>query len=331
MDQGDGVTLWCSPGLGSQRVLTPILRRFSSAFRDALETGLQQAAAVGADVRPVLMGDSETMLTRTLHAFPSVLLVNHAVMEALRAQGVAPSNDDVMLGISFGELSALQSAGAISATDALRVARGVGLAIEEVVPFNAEARAPMAVVMGLAEHEVRHACRALRRRRLNVEVGNYLAADRVVISGDPDAVAEASAQLRAPPVCEVLPLRTGAPFHSTLLRGVLSRAQKREEVAGVQMGTGHHVVLSNLGGEPIAGTREALWQSISHQLTAKVMLPAVLQRAWDRGVRRVVCLDVTGKGVLSVVQANATPERPFQVLDPRVPEHADILRRRAPH
>jgi malonyl CoA-acyl carrier protein transacylase len=325
-----GSTLWCAPGLGSQRTLGSIRSKLDPAFLRALDEGCNLGRTVGVDLGPVLFGTSEGELSRTLHALPAIVLLHHALVAQLRQDGVGPAPGDMLLGVSFGELSVLPQAGAVSLGDALRLGRAVGEAIEELRPHGSGAGCPMAVVFGLAEEAVRAACTALRQEGLPVEIANFLCPDRSVIAGEPAAVAAAIPRLKALPGADVVTLRVSAPFHTTLLRGVMDRVRAAPLAQGLEVGPFRHAVLSDQNGEPIPANREGVLQSVSHQLTGKVVLPSVLRRAWHRGARRVACMDPTGKGVLSLAEGNCSPETPWQVLDVRNPDHLRVLRQRTP-
>jgi len=90
-------------------------------------------------------GDIDT-LTLTANAQPALMATSMAVMAALNAEGVTCADADFVAGHSLGEYSALCAAGALSLSDAARLLRVRGQAMQDAVPVGEGA---MAAILGL--------------------------------------------------------------------------------------------------------------------------------------------------------------------------------------
>jgi [acyl-carrier-protein] S-malonyltransferase len=136
-----------------------------------------------------------------------------AVMAALHAEGVGIGSAAFVAGHSLGEYSALAAAGALSVTDAARLLRARGEAMQRAV---APGEGAMAAILGLGLEEVR-AVAAEAAGGDVVEAANDNDPAQVVISGHAAGVARAVEIAKARGAKRAVMLPVSAPFHCALM------------------------------------------------------------------------------------------------------------------
>jgi len=217
----------------------------------------------------------EAELKRTENAQPALLTVSYAMFQYCQQEfGITPS---FLAGQSLGEITALTCAGAIEFEDAVKLVKQRGRFMQESV---SERECVMAAVNGLEYDIVNEVCHINTDENLLVTVSNYNAVDRLVISGDKEAVERAVEDLKNLGA-DVIPLRVSAPFHSPYM---LVAAEKFEqELKKYRFYELKYPVLSNLNGLPYAGTQDII-QNLKAQIINQVQWKASMEYLWKQGV-----------------------------------------------
>ena len=103
-------------------------------------------AALGEKLSALIWDGAIEDLTLTRNAQPALMATSLAAMRALEAEGVAVTAAAFVAGHSLGEYSALAAAGALNLSDAARLLRMRGEAMQAAVPVGEGA---MAALLGL--------------------------------------------------------------------------------------------------------------------------------------------------------------------------------------
>lgn len=158
----------------------------------------------------------EEALTLTSNTQPALMAVSVAAMAALEeAHGISVEAAKFVAGHSLGEYSALCAAGAISVTDAARLLRVRGEAMQAAVAPGIGA---MAALLGADNAQAEAACTAGVKAAGGVcEVANDNAPGQLVLSGTAQAIEAACAFARENGVKKAVPLAVSAPFHCSLM------------------------------------------------------------------------------------------------------------------
>jgi [acyl-carrier-protein] S-malonyltransferase len=199
------------PGQGAQAI--GMGKALADAYPAAKAVFEEMDAALGESLSSLIWEGDIAELTLTRNAQPALMATSLAVMRALEAEGIAIGVASYVAGHSLGEYSALAAAGAISVTDAARLLRTRGTAMQEAVPVGVGA---MAALLGLdfaAATEV--ATEAAQGQVCQAANDNDPA--QVVVSGHREAIERAVEIAKAKGAKRALLLPVSAPFHCELM------------------------------------------------------------------------------------------------------------------
>jgi [acyl-carrier-protein] S-malonyltransferase len=275
------MTAFLFPGQGSQSVgmgyelfeQFPEARARFEAAHDLLEDVDLLTLMFGLDSS---IGDPEEQLKQTAITQPALYTHSLAAMAVLEAKGVQP---DMAAGHSLGEYSALAAVGALSFEDGLRVVRRRG----ELMAAAGERRpGAMAAVMGADDEDVEAACAAVSDEGEGVvQTANYNAPGQIVISGDQEAVEQATARIKG----RAIPLPVSGAFHSPLME--YAREGLGEVLESVTIGEPDCPVYLNVTAEPTTDPDE-IRQRLMEQLLSPVRWAQSLRRMQADGATRFV-------------------------------------------
>jgi [acyl-carrier-protein] S-malonyltransferase len=201
------------PGQGSQTV--GMGKALADAFAPARAVFEEVDAALGEPLSQTIWNGPADALVLTENAQPALMAVSLAVMRVLETEaGVDLARDaDFVAGHSLGEYSALAAAGALSISDAARLLRIRGRAMQKAVPVGVGA---MAALVGVEFSEV--ATIAAEAASVGVcAAANDNGGGQVVLSGEKQAVERAVEIAKAHGVKRAMMLPVSAPFHCSLM------------------------------------------------------------------------------------------------------------------
>jgi [acyl-carrier-protein] S-malonyltransferase len=202
------------PGQGSQAV--GMGKGLAEAFAPARQVFEEVDAALGERLSDLIWNGPQEVLTLTENAQPALMAVSLATMRVLETEaGVDLARDAAFVaGHSLGEYSALAAAGAFSISDAARLLRIRGRAMQKAVPVGAGA---MAALIGL-EYGVVKAIAAEAASTGVCAAANDNGGDQVVLSGDKGAVERAVEIAKTRGAKRAMMLPVSAPFHCALMQ-----------------------------------------------------------------------------------------------------------------
>ncbi len=202
------------PGQGSQAV--GMGKALAEAFAPARAVFEEVDAALGEKLTATMWEGPAEKLTLTENAQPALMAVSLAAMRVLEAEaGVSLARDaKFVAGHSLGEYSALAAAGAFSITDAAKLLRIRGSAMQKAVPVGTGA---MAALLGL-DFDTAVAVAAEAAQGEVCQAANDNGGGQVVVSGHKAAVERAVEIAKGKGARRAMLLPVSAPFHCALMQ-----------------------------------------------------------------------------------------------------------------
>ena len=202
-------------------------------------------------------------LSLTQNTQPALMAVSVAVARVVEKQAGASLADmgHFIAGHSLGEYSALTAAKSLSLSDAARVLRIRGLAMQEAIPAGQGA---MAALLGLDITTVKD---LLGTAPSACEVANDNAPGQVVISGLRGAVDIAINKAKDAGAKRAILLNVSAPFHCALMAPAADSIQ--EAFAGITVHAPTLPLVANVTAKPVEDTQE-IGEGLVRQVTGTV-------------------------------------------------------------
>jgi [acyl-carrier-protein] S-malonyltransferase len=202
------------PGQGSQSV--GMGKTLADAFPAARAVFEEVDSALGEKLTSIIWDGPAEALQLTENAQPALMAVSLATMRVLESEaGISLARDAAFVaGHSLGEYSALAAAGSLSISDAARLLRTRGLAMQKAVPVGVGA---MAALLGL-DYEAALAVAEEAAQGDVCHAANDNGGGQVVVSGDKAAVERALEIAKAHGAKRAMLLPVSAPFHCRLMQ-----------------------------------------------------------------------------------------------------------------
>jgi [acyl-carrier-protein] S-malonyltransferase len=200
------------PGQGAQTI--GMGRDLAEAYPAARAVFDEVDEALGEKLSALIWDGEIETLTLTQNAQPALMATSMAAMRALEAEGVGIDKAAFVAGHSLGEYSALTAAGALTVSDAARLLRKRGQAMQAAVPVGEGA---MAALLGLDLDAVRKVAEEAAQGDV-VAAANDNDPGQVVISGQKAAVERAVEIAKAAGAKRAVMLPVSAPFHCALMQ-----------------------------------------------------------------------------------------------------------------
>ena len=205
------------PGQGAQAI--GMGKDLAEAYPTAKAVFEEVDDALGEKLSALIWEGEQETLTLTANAQPALMATSLAAMKALEAEGVGIVAASFVAGHSLGEYSALAAAGAFSISDAARLLRVRGTAMQEATPVGVGA---MAAILGLDFDAVQEVADAAAQGQV-CQAANDNDPAQVVVSGDKAAVERAVDIAKEKGAKRAMLLPVSAPFHCALMQPAADR------------------------------------------------------------------------------------------------------------
>ncbi len=229
---------------------------------------------------------SEEQLRRTDIAQPAIGAISLGMIKILKRFGISPQ---IACGHSFGELSALYSAGWINENDFTSLAVSRGSHMAAAGKKEGDAGSMLAIQADLLQIE-----KLIEKENLDVVLANKNSRSQGVISGDTNEI------LRAKSLCKqhemrAVQLPVAAAFHSRLVKDATKPFTK--DVDGISFSPTIIEVLSNTTGTPYSKKKSDIKHLLGNQLANPVNFVNNIEQMVDNNVSAFV--EVGPKSVLT--------------------------------
>ena len=205
-------TAFVFPGQGAQTI--GMGKALADAYPAAKAVFDEVDNALGEKLSTLIWDGEQDQLTLTQNAQPALMATSLAALRALEAEGlVLAETASFVAGHSLGEYSALAAAGALSISDAARLLRTRGQAMQQAVPVGEGA---MAALLGLDFATARDVAAAAAEGEV-CQAANDNDPAQVVVSGHKAAVERAVELAKEKGAKRAVLLPVSAPFHCELM------------------------------------------------------------------------------------------------------------------
>lgn len=200
------------PGQGAQ--IIGMGRDLAEAYPAARAVFDEVDEALGEKLSDLIWSGAQDDLTLTQNAQPALMATSMAAMRALESEGVTIGDAAYVAGHSLGEYSALAASGALTISDAARLLRIRGRAMQEAVPVGVGA---MAALLGLDFATASEIAQEAAQGEV-CQAANDNDPAQVVVSGHKAAVERAVEIAKTRGAKRALLLPVSAPFHCALMQ-----------------------------------------------------------------------------------------------------------------
>lgn len=269
------------PGQGSQ--LVGMGKELVDAFPIAGEVFQEVDDALDENLSKIIFEGPEETLTLTENAQPALMAVSLAVMRVLRSEGGVElvSMAKYVSGHSLGEYSALAAVDTFTLSDAAKLLKIRGRAMQKAVPVG---EGGMAAVLGLDMKMINKVVVEAGQGKI-CTAANDNANGQVVISGDKTAVERAAVIARDFGAKRVVILPVSAPFHCALMAP--AAAVMEEALLSVRMSAPKIPIISNVTASEVSEASE-IRRLLVEQITGIVRWREGVLYMRDKGVKRLV-------------------------------------------
>lgn len=252
------------PGQGSQSVgMGREAYLQSGTVRDIFA---RANGVLGYQLSGIMFEGPEEELRQTRNAQPAIFLHGYAMYQLLRSPRPA-----MAAGHSLGEYTALTVANALTFDSALRL---VQIRAEAMQSAGTQNPGTMAAVIGLGDDVLGQICCKVWEEVGVVQAANFNSPGQVVISGAPDAVAEAMKRAKESGARMVKQLNVSGAFHSPLMEP--ARERLAQALAATEIRDAEFPVYMNVTAAPVTAAAE-IREALLKQLTAPVRWTETIQ------------------------------------------------------
>jgi [acyl-carrier-protein] S-malonyltransferase len=251
------------PGQGSQAV--GMGKALADAFPAARAVFDEVDTALGEKLSATIFEGPADKLTLTQNAQPALMAVSLAAMRVLQQEAGLDLKRDAQFvaGHSLGEYSALAAAGAFSVSDAARLLRTRGQAMQKAVPVGTGA---MAALLGLDFGQASAVASEAAQGEV-CQAANDNGAGQVVVSGHKAAVERAVEIAKIKGAKRAMLLPVSAPFHCALMQPAAE--VMADALSKVQINAPVVPVVANVTAKPLSDPKEIV-DALVKQVTGTV-------------------------------------------------------------
>ncbi len=201
------------PGQGAQYV--GMGKDFYETYDTAKEVFELASEVSGLNIADICFTENDK-INITEYTQIAMLATEVAILKVLEENGV---HADICAGLSLGEYGALAAADVCDLKDLFELIRKRGIYMQQAYPVGGS----MSAVLGLNMEDVDAVCKQCDGI---VSVANDNCPGQIVITGEEQAVKQASERLMEKGAKRCIPLTVSGPFHSKLLEGAGEKLAK---------------------------------------------------------------------------------------------------------
>ena len=280
------------PGQGSQVV--GMGKDIYDEYEESRKIYEEASRISGIDVKKLCFEGPEEELNKTENTQIAILTTSLAYLQVLKENNIEA---DVAVGLSLGEYAALIYAGFISFEEGIKLIKKRGYYMGNCIP---DEEFSMAAVIGIESKKIEEVCDNIRKEGKFVVPANYNYTNQTVISGNKEAVEQATNKLKELGVKKVIPLKTSGPFHTEKLSEAKSKYEKELEKSQFNMQEHKVKVIKNTDGK-VYGKEDNIKEILGKHIISPVRFDKSMQLMQELGVEEYIEVG-TGKTLTGFIK-----------------------------
>ena len=265
-------TAFLFPGQGSQ--VSGMGIDLYNSFQEYKEVYDKVEKLTGIDVKNITFDEKESSkLNQTNYTQICILTMSLAILELLKKENIKA---EISAGLSLGEYTALIYSNKLSFEDGVKAIKLRGKIMEDLTPAG---NWKMSAIIGLDEEKVRMACEKVKSGF--VDLANFNCKTQIVISGEEEAVLEASNYAKELGAKKVIELKTSGPFHTKMLKD--ASIKLKEELKNINFGSFETTVVRNIDGKKY-NDEDDMVDILSKHIISPVRFTESIETMLDYGV-----------------------------------------------
>lgn len=253
---------------------------------------------IGEDIAKLSFDGPQEKLKETRYTQPAILLHSLAVLTVLKDD---IPQFDFACGHSLGEYVALAATEAMTYEEAIKAVVKRASFMERACRKNP---GTMAAVIGLDENQVEELCKGASNIGVVVPA-NFNSRSQIVISGDIDAVKEATNKAKEMGAKRALLLEVGGAFHSPLMQP--ARDEMKTYLDNVNLNDPKVPVIANVTAQPVTNASDVK-RLLVDQITSPVKWSQTMNYLKDSGVTTILEIG-PGKVLSGMAKRDMQPEK----------------------
>ena len=259
------------PGQGSQSI--GMGKDLFEKYETVKEIYIKIKELTNIDIEKIMFEGEENVLNQTKYTQICILAMSLAILEILKNNDIRA---EVASGLSLGEYTALIYANSISFEDGVKLVKKRGEYMQNLVPKGDWL---MAAILGMNEEQVYEVCSKVKNGF--VVPANFNTVGQIAISGEKEAVEEATKIAKDMGAKRVTTLKTSGPFHTEKL--IEASKALKEELDNIKIDNPKIKVVKNIDGT-LYSKNDNIKEILSKHIISPVKFSKSLQTMIDEGV-----------------------------------------------
>jgi len=265
------------PGQGSQKV--GMGKEMFESFPIAKEVFQEVDDALNMNLSNIIFDGPQADLTLTINAQPALMTVSIAIVKVLENLLNKNLHDfvDFVAGHSLGEYTALVAGRSLVLSDAAKILKLRGKAMQEAVPLG---RGAMAAIIGSDIPTIGELIKISAKQDEILEIANDNAPGQIVISGHSSAIERSLENIKVMGIRKALQLPVSAPFHCSLMQPALKEMSNPIKALSI---VAPKITLCNNIDADFLTDSEKIKNSLIKQITGRVRWRESIEKLRDNG------------------------------------------------
>jgi [acyl-carrier-protein] S-malonyltransferase len=267
------------PGQGSQ--LVGMGKDFYDKYRLVQDLFKEADDTLGFSLSNLILHGPKEDLDLTENTQPAIFLISFSIFKLIKEEfNINLNNASFFAGHSLGEYSALASAGALTFSDALKILKIRGKAMQSSVPKGIGG---MVAVLGSEIETIENFINE-NKKKYECYIANDNSVGQIVLSGNIEDLDKMRVDLKSANIKNIK-LPVSAPFHCKLMNN--ATLIMKDEIAKLNFNEPENILVSNVTGKEIADSNE-LKDLLIKQIENRVRWRESVLLMIDKGINQFI-------------------------------------------